>query len=68
MEIEAWIVDSSTTTRYVALNPISLTSYCECDGIARVANGVALSIEGLGDILVTFQSYFGEIECSFLTS
>ncbi|CAN0267801.1 unnamed protein product, partial [Ascophyllum nodosum] len=48
---ETWIVDSAAT-RHMTPNP--------CNGVVRVANGVALPIEGAGDILMSFQSDFGE--------
>ena len=60
-EIVTWIVDSAAT-RHRTPNPVSMTNYRECDGIVRVANGVALPIEGVGDILVSFQSDFGETD------
>ena len=41
-------------------NPVSMTNYREYDGVVRVTNGVALPIEGVGDILMSFQSDFGE--------
>ena len=41
-------------------NPVSMTNYREYDGVVCVANGVAVPIEGLGDILMSFQSDFGE--------
>ena len=33
-------------------NPVSMTNYRECDGVVRVANGVALPVEGVGDIFM----------------
>ena len=47
-------------------NPVSMTNYRECDGVVRVANGVALPIEGVGDILMSFQSDFGETDLQLL--
>ena len=44
----------------MTLNPVSMTNYRECDDIVSVANGVTLSIEGVGDILMSFQSDIGE--------
>ena len=46
--------------------PVSMTNYRECDGVVRVANGVALPIEGVGDILTSFQSDFGETDLQLL--
>ena len=63
-EIETWIVDSAAT-RHLTPNPVSMTNYRECDGVVRVATGVALSIEGVGDILMSFQSDFGETDLQF---
>ena len=58
-EIETWIVDSAAT-RPMTTNPVLMTNYRECDGVVRVANGVALPIEGVvvGDIIMSFQSDF----------
>ena len=42
-EIETWIVDSAATT-HLSPNPVSMRNYRKCDGVIRVANGVALSI------------------------
>ena len=64
-EIETWIVDSAAT-RHMTPNPVSMTNYRECDGVVRVANGVALPIEGVGDILMSFQSDFGETDLQLL--
>ena len=64
-EIETWIVDSAAT-RHMTPNPVSMTHYRECDGVVRVANGVALPVEGVGDILVSFQSDFGETDLQLL--
>ena len=47
-------------------NPVSMTNYHECNGVVRVANGVALPIEGVGDILISFQSDFGETDLQLL--
>ena len=47
-------------------NPVLMTNYRECDGVVRVANGVALSIEGVGDILMSFQHDFGETDVRLL--
>ena len=58
-EIETWIVDSAAT-RHMTPNPVSRTNYRQYDGVVRVANSVALPIEGVGDILMSFQSDFGE--------
>ena len=60
-EIETWIVDSAATS-HMAPNPVSMTNYRECDGVVRVANGVALPTEGVGDIHMSFQSDFGETD------
>ena len=60
-DIETWIVDSAAT-RHMTPNPVSLTNYCECDGVVRVANGFTLPIEGVSDILMSFQSDFGETD------
>ena len=57
-EIETWIVDSAAT-RHKTPNPVSMINYRECDGVVRVANGVALPIEGVDDILMNFESDFG---------
>ena len=43
-----------------------MTNYRGCDGVVRVANGVALPIEGVGDILMSFQSDFGETDLQLL--
>ena len=43
MEIEAWFVGNAAT-RHMAQNGVSETNYRECDGLVRVANGVALQI------------------------
>ena len=43
MEIEAWFVGNAAT-RHIAPNGVSETNYRECDGLVRVANGVALQI------------------------
>ena len=64
-EIETWIVDSAATM-HMTSNPVSMTYYCECNGVVRVANGVALLIEGAGDILMSFQSDFGETDLQLL--
>ena len=58
-KIETWIVDSAAT-RHMTPNPVPRTNYREYDGVVRVSNGVALPIEGVGDILMSFQSDFGE--------
>ena len=58
-QIETWIVGSAAT-RHMTPNPVSITNYREYDGVVRVANGVALPIEGVDDILISFQSDFGE--------
>ena len=47
-------------------NPVSMTNYRECDGLVRVANRVALPIEGVGDILMSFQPDFGETDLQLL--
>ena len=47
-------------------NPVSMNNCHECDGIVTVPNGVALPIEGVGDILMSFQSDFGETELQLL--
>ena len=64
-EIEIWIVDSAAT-RHMTPNPVSMTNYRECNGVNRVANGVALPIEGVGDVLMSFQSDFGETDLQLL--
>ena len=64
-EIETWIVDSAAT-RHMTPNPVSMTNYRECDGVVRVANGVAIPIEGVGDFLIIFQSDFGETDLQLL--
>ena len=65
-EIETWIVDSAAT-RHMAPNPVSMTNYREeRNGVVRVAIGVALPIEGVGDILMSFQSDFGETDLQLL--
>ena len=43
-----------------------MTNYRECDGLVRVANRVALPIEGVGDILMSFQSDFGVTDLHLL--
>ena len=50
----------------MTLNPVSITNYRECNGVVRVANGVALPIEGVGDILMSSQSDFGETDLQLL--
>ena len=35
-------------------NPVPMTNYLECDGDVRVAYGITLPIEGVGDILISF--------------
>ena len=47
-------------------NPISASKYRECDGVVRVADRVALPIEGVGDILMSVQSDFGETDLQLL--
>ena len=47
-------------------NPVSISNYRECDGVVRVTNGVALSIEGVSDIRASFQSNFGETDLHLL--
>ena len=47
-------------------NPVSMTNYREYDGVVRVANGVAFPIEGVGDILMSFQSDIGETHLQLL--
>ena len=47
-------------------NPVPMTNYRGCDGVVHVANGVALPIEGVGDILTSFQSDFGETDLQLL--
>ena len=64
-EIDSWIVDSAAT-RHMTTNPVSMTNYRECDGVVRVANGVALPIESVDDILMSFQSDFGETNLQLL--
>ena len=68
-EIETWVVDS-TATRHMAPNPVSMTNYRKCDGVVRTANDVAndaaLPIEGVGDILMSFRSDFGETDLRLL--
>ena len=64
-EIETWIVDSAAT-RHMTPNPVPMTNYRGCDGVVHVANGVALPIEGVGDILTSFQSDFGETDLQLL--
>ena len=64
-EIETWIVDSAAT-RHMTPNPVSMNNCRECDSIVRVANCVALPIEGVGDILTSCQSDFGETDLQFL--
>ena len=66
-EIETWIVDSAAT-RHMTPNPVSMTNYRDCDGVVRVANGVTLPIEGVGDILMSFQSDFGETDLRLLNA
>ena len=39
-----------------------MTNYRGCDGVVRVANGVALPIESVGDIIMSFQSNFGDTD------
>ena len=60
-EVETWIVDSAAS-RHMASNPVSMTNYRECDGVVRVANDVALPIQGVGDILMSFQLDCGETD------
>ena len=43
-----------------------MSNYRECDGVVRVANGVSLPIEGVGDILMSFKSDFGETDLQLL--
>ena len=50
----------------MTLNPVSMTNCRECDDVVRVANGVALPIEGVGDILMSSQSDFGETDLQLL--
>ena len=64
-EIETWIVDSAVT-RHMTPNPVSMTNCRECNCVVRVANGVALPIEGVGDILMSFQSDFRETDLQLL--
>ena len=47
-------------------NQVSMTNSRENDGVVRVPNGVALAIESVGDILMSFQSDFGEIDLQLL--
>ena len=64
-EKETRIVGSALT-RYMTLNLVSITHYHECDGVVRIANGVALPIEDVGDSLMSFQYNFGEIDLQLL--
>ena len=66
-EIETWIVDSNATS-HITPNQVSMTNYRERDVVVRVANGVALPIEGVGDILMSFQSDFGETDLELLNA
>ena len=63
--METWIVDSAAT-RHMTPKPVSMTNYRECDDVARVANDFALPIEGVGNILMSFQSNFGETDLELL--
>ena len=47
-------------------DPVSTTNYRECDSAVCIANGVALPIEGEGDIFMSFQSDFGAIDIQLL--
>ena len=47
-------------------NQVSMTNYRECDGVVRVANGAALPIEGLGDILMSSESDFRDTDFQLL--
>ena len=64
-ERETWIVDSAAT-KHMIPNPVSISNYRECNGVVRVANGVALPIEGVDDVLMNFQSGFGETDLQLL--
>ena len=65
-EIETWMIGSAAA-RHMTPNPVSMSNYRECDGVVRHANSVALPIEGVGDILMSFQSDFGETELQLLS-
>ena len=52
----------------MAPNPVSMTNYRKYDGVVRVANGVALPIEGVGDILMSFNLILENPIYSFLMS
>ena len=43
-----------------------MANYRERDGDVRVASGVALPVEGVGDILMSFQPDFGETDWQLL--
>ena len=60
------ILVDSAVTRHMTPNLVSMTNYRECDGIVRVANGVAVPIEGVDDILINFQSDLGETDLQLL--
>ena len=60
-----WIVDSAAT-RPMTPNLVSMTNYHECEGVARVAHGVAVPIKGIGDIIIRIQSDFGEMNLQLL--
>ena len=47
-------------------NPVSITNYREYDGGVRVANGVSFPIEGVDDILMSFQSDSRETDLQVL--
>ena len=63
--IETWIVDSAATRR-ITPNPLLSTSYRECDGVVRGADGVALPIESACNILRSFQLYTGHNDLTLL--
>ena len=46
----------------LTLNPVSRTRYRECVGVIRVVYGANLPNEGLGDIIMSFQTENGEID------
>ena len=64
-ELYTWIVDSAAT-RHMTPSPVSMTNSREYDGVIRIANDVALPIEGVGDILMRFRSDFREIDLQLL--
>ena len=63
--IETWIIDSAAT-RHMSPNSVSMRNYRKCDGVIRVANGVALPIKGVDDTVMSFHSDFGETDLQLL--